>query len=155
MGLTPAELEQLDTLGYVVIRRDWLVPLTHDCMAAVDAVAEPRPEAGFAGDRIDGIRSLLPPVMDKSYWSLADHSHPFLQVCLHPECIAIGRQTMPLVGEPSEDFYMRNAGINDMGRDHSIAWHHDGSWAIEFMHYFSGSSVGNGCLRVVPGGPLP
>ena len=128
-------------------------------MDAVRAVAEPSDPQGM-GNGDDGyfyrrkmqMRRLLPPQMGgKCYWSLVDHSLPFLQVCLHPEVLAVGRQVMPLVGEPSDDFYMRNAGVNDMGPGFSIAWHHDGSYAIEFMHYFSGSSTANGCLRVVPG----
>ena len=80
----------------------------------------------------------------------ADHSLPFLQVCLHPDVVSVGRQVLPLFGdEPSDDVYMRNAGVNDMGPGFSIGWHHDGSYGVEFMHYFSGSSVANGCLRVV------
>ena len=146
MLLDERQLEQLDELGYVVIKCPFPLEATEACREAVDTVAEPRPAGGFDGDRTEGMRHLLPPQLEGSYWSLLDHSLPFLQVCLHSEILELGRQVVGVVGEPSDDIYMRNAGINDMGPGHSVAWHHDGSYGIELMHYFGGATKANGCL---------
>ena len=42
--------------------------------------------------------------------------------------------------------------INELAPGLSFVWHRDsGEEYVEFMHYFSGSSPDNGCLRVIPG----
>lgn len=72
---------------------------------------------------------------------------PFLQIELHPEIVELARQL-----EDTHDIYFRNGGINELAPGRSFAWHRDSEWDyIEFMHYFGGASVENGCLRTVPG----
>jgi ectoine hydroxylase-related dioxygenase (phytanoyl-CoA dioxygenase family) len=76
-----------------------------------------------------------------------DHSLPFLQMELHDEIVELARQ---MAGD--RDIYFRNGGINELAPGMSFVWHRDsGEEYVEFMHYFSGSSPENGCLRVVPG----
>jgi len=51
-----------------------------------------------------------------------------------------------------DDVYLRNGGINELAPDNSFWWHRDSEMVYtEFMHYFSGASIAQGCLRVIPG----
>ena len=51
-----------------------------------------------------------------------------------------------------DDVYLRNGSINELAPNNSFWWHRDSEMVYtEFMHYFSGASVENGCLRVIPG----
>ena len=66
---------------------------------------------------------------------------------LHDEIVELARQMAD-----DRDIYFRNGGINELAPGMSFVWHRDsGEEYVEFMHYFSGSSPENGCLRVVPG----
>src|SRR5262249_45119180 len=54
------------------------------------------------------------------------------------------------------DLYFRNGGINELAPMRSTTWHFDANFEyVEFMHYFSGADVTNGCLRVIPGSHHP
>ena len=113
-------------------------------MRAVDRVAgEPVPNS--TDTRRNHYR--LAPQIPGSYWCALDHSLPFLQVILHPEILEVARE---LTGD--DDIYLRNGSINELAPDNSFWWHRDSEMIYpEFMHYFSGASVEQGCLRVIPG----
>ena len=114
-------------------------------MAAVERAARDPSEGPADGSKRNHF--YLRPQVDDSYWCSLDHSLPFLKVILHPEFIELGRQLNGV-----RDIYLRNGGINEQAPNRSVWWHRDGGpgWA-EFMHYFSGASRANGCLRIVPG----
>lgn len=66
---------------------------------------------------------------------------------VHQDVVEIGQQ---LAHE--EDVWIRNGGINELAPGRSVNWHHDGGDdTVEFMHYFSGATKMNGCLRVLSG----
>ena len=145
MRFSDAQLEQYRTLGYVIVDCPFPESLTEACMAAVEGAARDPSEGPADGSKRNHHR--LRPQVEDSYWCSLDHSLPFLKIILHPEIIELARQ---LNGE--SDIYLRNGGINEQAPDRSVGWHVDGGpgWA-EFMHYFSGASRKNGCLRIVPG----
>ena len=144
MKLTDAQLEQYHRDGYIIMDCPWIVELTEACLAAVDKVAAQ--PVGAIEDSI-GNHARLPPQMPGSYWSVLDHSLPFLRIILNDEVVELIRQ---LYG--THDIYMRNGGINDMHVGHAVAWHRDYDMdRTEIMHYFTGGRRSNGCLRVLPG----
>ena len=145
MRFSDAQLEQYRTLGYVIVGCPFPESLTEACMAAVEGAARDPSEGPADGSKRNHFR--LRPQVEDSYWCSLDHSLPFLKIILHPEIVELARQ---LNGE--SDIYLRNGGINEQAPDRSVGWHIDGGpgWA-EFMHYFSGASRQNGCLRIVPG----
>lgn len=76
---------------------------------------------------------------------------------LHPECVELAAQ---LEGKQSSaELFFRNGGINELRPGKAIQWHHDykndpfiadvPTGGVEFMHYFGGSTVANGCLRII------
>jgi hypothetical protein len=140
---TPDQLAEYHERGYVIIDCPFPQSLTDACLQAVDKVAEePVPEH-------DGKMNhhRLRPQLPNSYWSKLDHALPFLQIELHFEIVELIRQM-----ENEEDIYFRNGGINELAPNRSFLWHRDTDWEyIELMHYFSGSTKQNGCLRVIPG----
>jgi len=145
MLLNHQQLEQYRRDGYVIIDAPFSKSLTDDCLAAVRRVARDPAEVAVT----DGKKNhfTLMPIIPDSYFSSIDHSLPFLRVSLHPELVEIGRQILG-----TESIYMRNAGVNELAPGRSTGWHYDANFEYpEFMHYFSGASVDNGCLRVVPG----
>jgi ectoine hydroxylase-related dioxygenase (phytanoyl-CoA dioxygenase family) len=144
MQFDPTQLEEYHTQGYVIIPCPFPADLTHNCLEAVTKVAiDP---ADNTTDTKGNHYTLKPQVPD-SYWCALDHSLPFLQIELHHEIIQLARQ---LAGD--EDVYFRNGGINELAPGLSFVWHRDAEEEyVEFMHYFSGSSPQNGCLRVIPG----
>ena len=151
MRFSEEQLGQYRSLGYVIVDCPFPESLTEECMAAVERVARDPSEGPADGGKRNHFR--LRPQLEDSYWCSLDHSLPFLRIILHPEVVELARQ---LNGE--SDIYLRNGGINEQAPDRSVGWHIDGGpeWA-EFMHYFSGASRANGCLRIVPGshtGPL-
>jgi hypothetical protein len=143
MRFTARQLTEYNERGYVIIDCPFPISLTDACLEAVEKVAEePIPEE-------DGKMNhhRLRPQMPNSYWSRLDHSLPFLQIELHAEIIELIRQL-----ENDDDIYFRNGGINELAPDRSFLWHRDTDWQyIELMHYFSGATQENGCLRVIPG----
>ncbi|MFT5367233.1 MAG: hypothetical protein ACI8V2_002191 [Candidatus Latescibacterota bacterium] len=143
MRFTADQLTEYNEHGYVIIDCPFLQSLTDACLEAVEKVAEePMPED-------DGKMNhhRLRPQMPNSYWSKLDHSLPFLQIELHTEIVELIRQL-----ENDTDIYFRNGGINELAPNRSFLWHRDTDWEyIELMHYFSGSTKENGCLRVIPG----
>lgn len=144
MRFTPEQLERYHRDGYMIVTCPWLEPLTRDCLAAV-AKVEVAPDE--RGKDLMGNHARLKPQMPESYWSVLDHSLPFLRVILHEEVLELIRQL-----NNDDDVYMRNGGINDMAVGHAVAWHRDYDWdRTEIMHYFTGGRIANGCLRVVPG----
>ena len=145
MKFSEAQLEQYRTHGYVIVDCPFPERLTEECMAAVEKAAQDPTEGPADGSKRNHF--YLRPQLADSYWCFLDHSLPFMQIILHPEIIELGRQ---LAGD--SDIYMRNGGINEQAPNRSVGWHIDGGpgWA-EFMHYFSGASRENGCLRIVPG----
>ncbi|MCY3736483.1 MAG: phytanoyl-CoA dioxygenase family protein [Gemmatimonadaceae bacterium] len=145
MKFTQEQLEQYHDLGYVIVDCPFPESLTEACMAAVEGAARDPSEGPADGSKRNHFR--LRPQVEDSYWCSLDHSLPFLKIILHPEIVELARQ---LNGE--SDIYLRNGGINEQAPDRSVGWHIDGGpgWA-EFMHYFSGASRQNGCLRIVPG----
>lgn len=145
MLFTDSQLEEYRTNGYVIIDCPFPDELTEDCMRAVRKTESPEETYEEVGK---GNHFRLKPQVPESYWCDLDHSLAFLKIILHPEIVELARQV-----EGHDDLYLRNGGINEMPPGKSIAWHRDGGgpeWA-EFMHYFAGGSVQNGCLRVVPG----
>ena len=150
MKLTDQQLVELRTDGYVIIDCPFPSALTEACIDAVERHLDDPVDA-----EIDSKQNhyRLRPQMQGSYWCALDHSLPFLQIELHPEIVELARQL-----EDDRDIYFRNGGINELAPGRSFAWHRDSEWDyIEMMHYFGGSSVNNGCLRVVPGtqeGPI-
>ena len=144
MRLSPDQLQQLDTDGYVIIDCPFPCDLTDACLNAVDKVAIAPDE--MSDDAKKNHYSLSPQISD-SYWCALDHALPFLQIELHPEILEIARQL-----EDSNDIYYRNGGINELAPGRGFLWHRDSEWDyIEFMHYFSNASIADGCLRVIPG----
>ncbi len=145
MKFSREQLEQYRSLGYVIVDCPFPESLTEECMAAVERVAQDPSEGPADGSKRNHFR--LRPQVDDSYWCSLDHSLPFMKIILHPEIIELARQ---LNGE--SHIYLRNGGINEQAPGRSVGWHIDGGpeWA-EFMHYFSGASRENGCLRIVPG----
>ncbi|MEE2752613.1 MAG: phytanoyl-CoA dioxygenase family protein [Candidatus Latescibacterota bacterium] len=144
MRLTPEQLAQLDTAGYIVVECPFPRQLTDACLVAVDKVSV-TPEQ-ISHDAKKNHFSLTPHIAD-SYWSKLDHLLPFLQIELHPEIIELARQLMEM-----EDIYFRNGGINELAPGRGFLWHRDSEWeCIELMHYFSNASITDGCLRVLPG----
>ena len=144
MKFTSAQLEEYNDRGYVVIPCPFSPDLTERCLEAVEKVAM-NPDLNTE----DGVRNhyRLKPQVPNSYWSELDHSLPLLQIVLHPELLELARQ---LAGD--SDVYLRNAGINELAPNRSFWWHRDTSYEyVEFMHYFSGATVEEGCLRVIPG----
>lgn len=144
MKLSASQLEAYHRDGYVIVDCPFPQTLTEDCMSAVEKVA------------VDSIKNTtdtrrnhfrLAPQIPGSYWCALDHALPFLRVVLHPEILELARQLAE-----DDDIYLRNGGINELAPDHSFWWHRDSEMVYtEFMHYFSGASVAQGCLRVIPG----
>ena len=145
MRFSDGQLEQYRTLGYVIVDCPFPESFTEECMAAVEGAARDPSEGPADGSKRNHHR--LRPQVEDSYWCALDHSLPFLRIILHPEIIELARQLNGV-----SDIYLRNGGINEQAPDRSVGWHIDGGpgWA-EFMHYFSGASRANGCLRIVPG----
>ena len=150
MKLTDNQLTTLRTDGYIVIDCPFPSALTDACIDAVNrTLSDP------ANAETDTKRNhyRLTPQLPGSFWCALDHSLPFLQIELHPEIVELARQL-----EDTHDIYFRNGGINELAPGRSFAWHRDSEWDyIEYMHYFGGASVENGCLRAVPGtqeGPI-
>ena len=142
--LTPSQLEAYHRDGYVIVDCPFPAALTEDCLRAVDRVAA-EPVSNTTDTRRNHYR--LAPQIPGSYWCALDHSLPFLQIILHPEILELARE---LTGD--DDIYLRNGSINELAPDNSFWWHRDSEMVYtEFMHYFSGASVENGCLRVIPG----
>jgi len=143
MQFTSKQRQTYNEQGYIIIDCPFPQTLTDKCLEAVEKVAEePKPEDD---DKMNHHR--LRPQMPNSYWSKLDHSLPFLQIELHAEIVELIRQL-----ENDSDVYYRNGGINELAPNRSFLWHRDSEWDyVEFMHYFSGSTRENGCLRVVPG----
>ena len=150
MKFTQSQLDEYNDRGYVIVPCPFSRDLTNQCLEAVEKVAVDPVDV-----TTDGIRNhfRLRPQIPDSYWSLLDHSLPFLQIILHPEILELARQ---LAGD--EDIYLRNGGINELAPDRSFWWHRDSIHDYtEFMHYFSGATTADGCLRVIPGshiGPI-
>ena len=144
MRFNDAQLEGYRERGYAVVDCPWPEQLTEACLAAVEKVARDPSEGPEDGKR-NHFR--LRPQITDSFWCALDHSLPFMQIILHPEIVELARQ---LTG--ARDIYLRNGGINEQAPNRSVGWHVDGGpgWP-EFMHYFSGASRENGCLRLVPG----
>ena len=144
MKLSPSQLEAYHRDGYVIVDCPFPQALTLNCLKAVDKVAID-PALITTDTRRNHFR--LAPQIPGSYWSALDHSLPFLQIILHPEILEMARQ---LTGD--DDIYLRNGSINELGPDNSFWWHRDSEMVYtEYMHYFSGASVAQGCLRVIPG----
>ena len=144
MKLSSSQLEAYHRDGYVIVDCPFPQALTEDCLKAVERVAVD-PVTKTTDTRRNHFR--LAPQIPGAYWCALDHSLPFLQVMLHPEILEIARQ---LAGD--DDIYLRNGGINELAPDNSFWWHRDSEMVYtEFMHYFSGASVAQGCLRVIPG----
>ena len=144
MKFTDAQLELYRSRGFAIVDCPFSETLTEACMAAVEKVAR-NPSEG----PVDGKRNhfRLRPQLADSFWCALDHALPFMQIILHPEIIELARQ---LAGD--DDIYLRNGGINEQAPNRSVGWHIDsGPGWPEFMHYFSGASRDNGCLRIVPG----
>jgi len=143
MKFTPDQLAEYNERGYVIIDCPFPQEFTDACLQAVEKVAEePIPDE----DRKKNHHRLRPQLPD-SYWCKLDHSLPFLQIELHPEIVELARQL-----ENDDDIYFRNGGINELAPQRSFLWHRDAELEyVEFMHYFSGSSKDNGCLRVISG----
>ena len=149
MLLNDEQLAQYHRDGYVIIDAPFPRSFTDDCLTAAAAYARD-PAAVAAVDTKKNHYTLMPAVPG-SYFSALDHSLPFLRIALHPEIVEIARQI-----EGESDLYFRNAGINELAPQRSTAWHFDSHTEyVEFMHYFGGANVDNGCLRVIPGSHNP
>lgn len=143
MQFTPDQLAEYNERGYVIIDCPFPETFTNTCLEAVEKVAE-EPIAKHDG-KLNHHR--LRPQIPDSYWCELDHSLPFLQIELHSEIVELARQ---LANDP--DIYFRNGGINELAPQRSFLWHRDSELEyVEFMHYFSGSSKENGCLRIISG----
>ncbi len=144
MKLSSSQLEAYHRDGYVIVDCPFSQTLTLNCLKAVGKVAVD-PALVAEDTRRNHFR--LEPQIPGSYWCALDHALPFLQIMLHPEVLEMARQ---LAGD--DDIYLRNGGINELAPDHSFWWHRDSEMVYtEFMHYFSGATVAQGCLRVIPG----
>jgi ectoine hydroxylase-related dioxygenase (phytanoyl-CoA dioxygenase family) len=144
MIFTESELQDYRVNGYVIIPCPFPHELTAACSAAVERVSV-APSTVLHDAKRNHYR--LKPQTPNSYWCELDHSLPFLQIALHPEIVELGRQ---MAGD--NDIYFRNGGINELAPGRSFVWHRDSEYEyVEFMHYFSGATCENGCLRVIPG----
>lgn len=149
MLLNDEQLAQYHRDGYVIIDAPFPKSFTEDCLAAAAAYASDPAEVAAVDTKKN--HYTLMPAVPGSYFSALDHSLPFLRISLHPEIVEIARQI-----EGEADLYFRNAGINELAPQRSTTWHYDANTDyVEFMHYFGGSNVGNGCLRVIPGSHRP
>lgn len=144
MKLSSSQFEAYHRDGYVIVDCPFPQTLTQDCRNALEKFAID-PASVTADTRRNHFR--LAPQIPGSYWCALDHSLPFLQIMLHPEILEMARQLAA-----GDDIYLRNGGINELAPDNSFWWHRDSELVYtEFMHYFSGASVAQGCLRVIPG----
>eukprot|EP01052_Picozoa_sp_SAG31_P025025 SAG31_NODE_2168_length_6266_cov_11.946976_2_plen_337_part_00 len=157
MLLSEAQLASYAVDGYIVVPCPWPHSMTQVLQEAVltNAASEAEMAAENAHARSTQFR-LLPQPDTGSQCNFLDQSLEFLQVMLHPELLELARQL-----EGTNDVYFRNGGINELRPDKSILWHHDykndshcrqavATAGVEFMHYFGGASVVNGCLRLIP-----
>jgi hypothetical protein len=143
MQFSAEQLEKYQTQGYVIVDCPFPAALTQAALQAVEKIAID-PELNTTDTKGNHFR--LPPQMPDSYWCALDHSLAFLQMELHPGIVELARQLAN-----DDDIYYRNGGINELAPGMSFVWHRDsGDKYVEFMHYFSGSSPHNGCLRVIP-----
>ena len=117
MRLTSGQLTKLNTEGYIIADCPFPRYLTDACLAAVEKVAV-QPDQ-LSHDAKKNHYSLAPQIAD-SYWSKLDHSLPFLQVILHPQCLELAKQYLG-----TDDIYLRNAGINENAPGYSVRWHRD------------------------------
>ena len=144
MKLSSSQLAAYHRDGYVIEDCPFPQTLTQHCLKAVEKVAVD-PALITTDTRRNHFR--LAPQIPGSYWSTLDHSLPLLKIILHPKILELARQ---LAGD--DDIYLRNGGINELAPNNSFWWHRDSEMVYtEFMHYFSGASVAQGCLRVIPG----
>jgi ectoine hydroxylase-related dioxygenase (phytanoyl-CoA dioxygenase family) len=144
MKFTQSQLEEYRANGYVIIECPFPAELTEACLSAADRVVVP--PASIQHDAKQNHYRLKPQIPD-SFWCELDHSLPFLQITLHPEIVELAQQL-----EGDDDIYFRNGGINELAPGRSFHWHRDSEAEYtEFMHYFSGATRANGCLRVIPG----
>lgn len=144
MLFSPSQLEQYRTRGYVVVDGPFPAALTQAALQATEKVAI---DPALNTTDTKGNHFRLPPQVPDSYWCALDHSLAFLQMELHSNVVELARQLAH-----DEDIYYRNGGINELAPGLSFVWHRDAEDEyVEFMHYFSGSSPHNGCLRVIPG----
>ena len=137
------QLEVYRETGYVIVDCPFPADLTACALQAIQ-----RQLIALEDNTTDtrGNHYRLAPQIPDSYWCALDHSLPFLQMELHDEIVELARQMVD-----DRDIYFRNGGINELAPGMSFVWHRDsGEEYVEFMHYFSGSSPKNGCLRVVP-----
>eukprot|EP01051_Picozoa_sp_SAG22_P028613 SAG22_NODE_10184_length_549_cov_0.577778_1_plen_109_part_10 len=88
--LSPDQLEEFETRGYVIIDAPWAPQLTRDCVAA----AVQGRQHDLDVDALDTIGNhwRLAPITKGSYWSHVDRSLPFMSVLTHPEVVEIGQQ---------------------------------------------------------------
>jgi ectoine hydroxylase-related dioxygenase (phytanoyl-CoA dioxygenase family) len=144
MQFSAAQLEEYQAQGYVIVDCPFPTALTKAALQAVEKVAID-PALNTTDSKGNHFR--LPPQVPDSYFSALDHSLAFLQMELHSDIVELARQL-----ECEDDIYYRNGGINELAPGLSFVWHRDAEDEyVEFMHYFSGSSPHNGCLRVIPG----
>jgi hypothetical protein len=149
MLLNSEQLAQYRRDGYLILDTPFPRALTDDCLAAVAAYARDPAEVAAVDTKRNHFT--LMPAVPGSYFCALDHSLPFLRVALHPQIVEIARQL-----ESETDLYFRNGGINELAPMRSTTWHFDTDTEyVEFMHYFSGAQVENGCLRVLPGSHRP
>ena len=138
------QMEEYRKTGYVIVDCPFPACMTQRALQAVESQLI-APEDNITDTQGNHYR--LAPQISDSYWCALDHSLPFLQMELHDEIVELARQMVD-----DRDLYFRNGGINELAPGMSFVWHRDsGEEYVEFMHYFSGSSPDNGCLRVVPG----
>ena len=124
--LSPQQLEEFETRGYVIIDAPWTPQLTRDC---VSAVVQGR-KHGLNVEDLDTIGNhwRLAPVTKGSYWSHVDHSLPFMSILTHPEVVEIGQQRDFALHEckggaelrAAEAFYLPDPGPHEPFSDWAV-----------------------------------
>ena len=119
MLLTEDQRREYEERGFIVLRDvPEIAPVTERMVQVYQSVAEATPEWEDAAAPTNKFRTA--PIVPGSYWSELDHSLPFLQVILHPQCLELAKQYLG-----TDDIYLRNAGINENAPGYSVRWHRD------------------------------
>ena len=117
--LTAAQQAEYAERGFIVLRNfPDIAPLTARMVEVYQSVAKATPD--WEDDTAPTNKFQTQPVVPGSYWSILDHSLPFLQVILHPHCLELAKQHLG-----TDDIYLRNAGVNENAPGYSVFWHRD------------------------------
>jgi ectoine hydroxylase-related dioxygenase (phytanoyl-CoA dioxygenase family) len=84
--------------------------------------------------------------IERGFADIAHHER-LVKYALHPQALALARTLL------EDEVLFRCNILVDLGFQEATPWHRDeqGKPFLLFMHYLTGASIQNGCLRVIPG----